>query len=170
MTSVETIKQYSGTPVGITEKRCPRCKTIKSVSQYYRHSNLKTHRDGLQGYCKQCSCEAHVLHAKKYVEANRKRAQRYYWSHRTAIRAKVRGGGLGLTPEQIDSLFKEQNSCCAICKTTTPNSKRGWFIDHDHVTNKFRGILCPVCNIGLGMFKDNIDNLLSAAKYLERAS
>jgi hypothetical protein len=39
-------------------------------------------------------------------------------------------------------------------------------IDHCHKTGKIRGLLCKNCNQGLGQFKDNIDLLLSAAKYL----
>ena len=34
-------------------------------------------------------------------------------------------------------------------------------------TNKIRGLLCSNCNRGLGHFKDNIDILKSAIKYLE---
>src|SRR5712664_3928933 len=48
--------------------------------------------------------------------------------------------------------------------------------DHDHACHKdkrmctkcFRGHLCPQCNTGLGMFRDNADLLRNAADYLER--
>ncbi len=41
-------------------------------------------------------------------------------------------------------------------------------IDHDHVTGKVRGVLCPNCNNGLGMFKDSQVLLYTAADYLKR--
>ena len=40
-------------------------------------------------------------------------------------------------------------------------------VDHDHLTNEFRGLLCNGCNKGLGLFRDNIQSLNNAIKYLE---
>ena len=70
----------------------------------------------------------------------------------------------GLTEEQIQVLRAKQNGLCAICKRA-PNR---WHIDHNHATNRFRGLLCETCNVGLGMFKDSTDNLKAAIRYLER--
>lgn len=39
-------------------------------------------------------------------------------------------------------------------------------VDHDHVTNKARGLLCNHCNLGLGHFRDNPVALRAAASYL----
>lgn len=56
---------------------------------------------------------------------------------------------------------------CEICKTDVPSGpKKSWCLDHDHQTGQARGILCAACNVGLGMFKDNVDILDSAMKYL----
>ena len=62
---------------------------------------------------------------------------------------------------------------CAICgKKETRKSRYGGIcklhIDHDHKTKKIRGLLCHKCNNGLGNFRDNIENLDRAKKYLER--
>lgn len=58
---------------------------------------------------------------------------------------------------------------CDICETDVPSGpKKSWCLDHDHKTGKARGILCAACNIGLGMFKDNIDILDSAMRYLSK--
>lgn len=39
-------------------------------------------------------------------------------------------------------------------------------IDHNHKTDTFRGTLCHRCNLGIGMFLDDIDLLTKAIKYL----
>lgn len=70
----------------------------------------------------------------------------------------------GLTKEQIQELYAEQNGRCAICNKSEDTAKL--VIDHDHETGVIRGLLCQPCNAGLGMFHDNKDNLLAAIAYL----
>ena len=41
-------------------------------------------------------------------------------------------------------------------------------IDHDHKTERIRGILCNSCNKGLGFFKDDVELLEKAKKYIQR--
>ena len=57
----------------------------------------------------------------------------------------------------------EQEKRCVICKRNVILR-----VDHCHTTGKVRGLLCHNCNTGLGQFKDNIDNLKMAIKYLEK--
>lgn len=66
-----------------------------------------------------------------------------------------------LTPTEHDALISEQNSKCAICEDTTK-----LHIDHDHRTGVVRGLLCHSCNVSLGHFRDNIQILEKAIKYL----
>ena len=58
-----------------------------------------------------------------------------------------------------------QNNKCLICGNEQDGKDLA--IDHCHTTNKVRGLLCNSCNLGLGCFKDNLDILASAIKYLE---
>ena len=71
----------------------------------------------------------------------------------------------GLTVEAYDVLDRQQNHVCAICHT---RQKRRLAIDHDHETGIVRGLLCDLCNRGLGYFKDVPERLRLAAEYLER--
>jgi hypothetical protein len=50
---------------------------------------------------------------------------------------------------------------------TYENRKRGYAIDHNHETGDFRGILCLQCNSMLGMAKESVQILDSAAQYLK---
>jgi hypothetical protein len=67
---------------------------------------------------------------------------------------------------------KAQNNLCAICGNPQHQFHKGTrkrlYVDHDHKTNKVRGLLCNNCNAGVGRFKDEPDRLRSAADYLER--
>ena len=57
---------------------------------------------------------------------------------------------------------EKQDYKCAICKEVFELLA----VDHCHETNKVRGLLCTNCNNGLGRFKDNIQFLNNAIKYL----
>lgn len=69
--------------------------------------------------------------------------------------------------EIIDARKKFTNTACMICATAFHLTKKGKIVDHCHVTGVIRGIICHHCNVGLGMFKDDIDLLKSAIRYLE---
>jgi hypothetical protein len=71
----------------------------------------------------------------------------------------------GMTLADYDALLERQNGVCAICEST--DSDRPLYVDHCHVRNKVRGLLCRSCNLGLGNFKDDPQRLRAATAYLE---
>jgi len=79
-----------------------------------------------------------------------------------------------ITLEDYNLMFLQQNGVCAICgkeetiKNTKYNKPLDLAVDHDHKTNKIRGLLCACCNKALGMFYDNVLLLNSAIAYLEK--
>lgn len=73
----------------------------------------------------------------------------------------------GLTIEDYDQMFEDQDGRCVICGAESPGSKRKhFFIDHDHETGKIRGLLCGHCNTALGQFKDDPVTIELAIEYL----
>ncbi len=67
----------------------------------------------------------------------------------------------GLSIEEYNSLYERQNFKCAICEEV-----KDLFVDHNHVTNKVRGLLCSQCNSGLGFFMDSPTVIKRAEGYL----
>lgn len=61
-----------------------------------------------------------------------------------------------------------QGGACPICRDTTPRSKRGWVVDHDHKTGNTRGVLCNHCNVGIGFLRDDAEVLQRAIEYLDK--
>lgn len=69
----------------------------------------------------------------------------------------------GITSDKFNELSLIQENKCIICG----NEVSLLFIDHCHLTNRVRGLLCDQCNIGLGAFKDNVEILEKAIEYLK---
>lgn len=72
-----------------------------------------------------------------------------------------------ITLEEYNKIFELQNGCCAICGKHQSSLRRSLCVDHNHSTGKIRGLLCDICNHGLGSFYDSINLLESAILYLK---
>lgn len=77
-----------------------------------------------------------------------------------AIARNRRKSRYGITEPMYRKMIEVQNNECLICNEPAA------VIDHDHITNEVRGLLCAGCNRGLGGFKDNPESLMRAAAYL----
>ncbi len=70
----------------------------------------------------------------------------------------------GITPDEYFSMLADQRGVCLICHR--PCKKGRLSIDHNHQTNRVRGLLCRKCNLGIGDFEENIKFLRAAIRYL----
>lgn len=59
-------------------------------------------------------------------------------------------------------MLAAQGGLCLLCR-----ERPGEHVDHDHLTQQVRGVLCSCCNQGLGNFRDNAQTLRNAINYLE---
>lgn len=64
-----------------------------------------------------------------------------------------------------DAMILSQEGRCAICRTQLIKAH----LDHSHTNGKARGVLCHLCNKGLGVFFDNTLFLEAAIVYLKGA-
>lgn len=69
----------------------------------------------------------------------------------------------GLTWEEVLKMAEEQGGDCLICRNPLGDDP---CVDHDHETGAVRGILCRLCNTGLGMFRDKPEVASRAVEYL----
>ena len=71
----------------------------------------------------------------------------------------------GLSEADFEAKFEAQGRRCACCGATESGGNN-WCVDHDHTTQKVRGILCIRCNTGIGMLGDNLAGVSKAVLYL----
>lgn len=76
----------------------------------------------------------------------------------------------GITPAEFDAIHAAQGGRCPVCLDPIPATGKGRHLDHNHDTGVIRGILCVLCNLGLGKFRDNPAALRRAAEYVETAN
>ena len=106
---------------------------------------------------------------KKYKERILKQSKEYYILGYKKIQAKRQLERLyGLSIEQYNNLFNEQEGCCIICGVHQINLKRRLSVDHCHKIGKIRGLLCSKCNLVLGLFKDDHERFGKAQEYLRK--
>lgn len=114
---------------------------------------------------------------KEYRERTREQRKKYLEDNKEARARSVRNAFLkrkyGITQEDFELMLQDQDGRCKICgePPTLENTKHGVLaVDHCHYTGKVRGLLCDLCNKGVGLLKDDVDRLKNAIKYLEEAT
>lgn len=159
-------------------KICARCKEEKSFDQFGKKGN------GYQSYCIQCR----RIKQKEWVAADPKRSERIKkraaeWAKNNPEKAKInrnkyraknlesikeksshqhRERTYGITKEDYEHMLNAQNGVCAICK----KDSKLW-VDHNHLTGKIRGLLCPSCNTFIGYIETYSELIDKAKKYIK---
>lgn len=89
-------------------------------------------------------------------------------SNETALERNLRRK-YAISTYEYNEMFNLQKGCCLICGKHQSELKKALSVDHDHITGKVRGLLCPHCNFAIGLFHDSIENLNSAIIYLNNS-
>ena len=141
-------------------KICPKCKIRKDLSEFGTHNRSRKTGEPT-GICKQCAANNTQLWRNNRTEDELRelRIRNIQWGKENPERLKMYRAKrrYGMSYEEFSNLPTE----CAICGST-----EDLVIDHDHITGKFRGVLCRRHNLGLGHFDDDPIMLLRAIDYL----
>ena len=179
----------------VVMRTCSKCKgEFPATTEYfYTDERPNQRKDGLHSWCKGCLNESnHAAHRRRmagdpqgfrdsktdyrnnHIEQYRGASKRYRDKlknneprryHEMWVLSKY-----GLTAQDYEQMLNEQNNRCAICgdeKTSSRFLGKNFCVDHDHATNKVRGLLCHNCNAGLGYLGDSPVKLEKAMQYLK---
>ena len=136
------------------QKTCKRCGQEKPVDAFASYGRSK---DGLDYWCRIC----HNTH-------NNERRRRGWDKVLDDCKTYKLKAKYDLTREQYTDMLEAQEYKCAICQSEIVPFTKQTHVDHNHETNKVRGLLCNKCNMGLGMFNDSWQLLSQVMNYLER--
>lgn len=117
--------------------------TIARARRHYRKNKVKI--------------LAHKKHQNEHDLAWRKRQL-------TRMRNSQLKRTYGISLKQFSTLRRRQKNRCCICKSVFLKTP---CVDHNHNSGKVRGLLCRLCNVGLGAFNDSSIRLSRAADYLK---
>lgn len=157
-------------------KICVKCGMEKPLSAFYKQSDM---RDGLRNNCKACHLNAHkdwysrnreyeIARVSKWQKENADRVNEVQRNNRARrgdeYKKQEREGHLrrkyGLTQNMFEALVLAQLGKCAICQISEGMELH---VDHDHRSNKVRGLLCGKCNKAIGLMNDDV-RLMDSAK------
>lgn len=93
------------------------------------------------------------------------RSEQVHSTCRECRNLKARLKKRGLTHEQFQDMLKAQDFKCKLCDQVTD-----LFIDHDHKTNKVRGLICNPCNWRLGFLESTTQEWLDRAELYTKGS
>jgi predicted nuclease with TOPRIM domain len=158
-------------------KICPKCNLEKQDDEFYKSNQSK---DGLRTYCKLCDNAVNkkqyeqnkperLKQIQKWSDNNKELRKAYQRKNKERNRLRDRLRKYKLTVSEFSRMLKVLDDKCEICSRILDSSRKQTIphIDHDHVDNKVRGILCHSCNQILGHSYDNIAILRKAISYLE---
>src|SRR6266568_1899224 len=136
------------------EKQCSKCELVKPLGHFSRDKHSK---DGYRSDCKVC-------HSRLWKP----------YSEQVNYQVTYRGNHLlrtyGLTSDQYQALYDQQQGCCAACGRPETVVKYGKLsplaVDHCHSTGAVRGLLCSACNRALGLLGEDPERIEALLRYI----
>jgi len=152
-------------------KECNKCLEDKSIlffqsfTRNMKDGSINTHRYNM---CTSCRSTRDSLTRNKRKDKDPEFVKRLKWYE--LARSYKRHYKISF--ERYCEIFEEQKGQCAICSKEFNNTgidmKRDkLYVDHNHTTGLVRGLLCKTCNVGIGMFKEDINIIKKTINYLE---
>lgn len=160
-------------------KICTKCKKKKSLSAF---NKCKGGKYGVRGDCKRCCKVVRYKYYNKNKSKICKRGRDYYCKLKENFPEKFKKRqeqakektwkyqGIDCNNKLYNKMFSEQDGCCAVCGKHQSELKRKFDVDHNHITNQIRGLLCSSCNAAIGSLgaDSGIELLQKAIKYIKK--
>ena len=119
-----------------------------------RESNARNNKHQLKKWCS-ANC------ANAYRSSDVKRCRSSESIHRKEYSLRRIHG---ITFADYDAKLESQEGQCALCNFR--DKGRNLSVDHDHATDRNRGLLCKICNLKLGWLEMDIEWPARAISYL----
>lgn len=97
----------------------------------------------------------HHLPTKTAREHRLESFRKWHRNHRAEDAAYQRRYQYGLSNEEYEDLLAKQNGVCAICQKVSK-----LYVDHDHITDAVRGLVCVHCNNKLTWIDRNRNTII----------
>lgn len=148
-------------------KKCSKCGKLKDFSLFPKQNSTK-----LMSHCKECRQkyykESRLKDIDKTRELDRERykinaeyrreyARNYRKNNPEKTRETHLKGTYGITSVDFNNMLKSQNNKCGVCDRDMKDYGKFFCVDHNHTTNKIRGLVCDPCNYGMGFYEKHKD-------------
>jgi len=138
----------------------------------YRKENAERISQNRKQWCKnhpekirQQKIKYYENHSESIKKANKKYREKNKGRLKEVEKRRIMKKRYGLSHDDWLKMWEDQNGKCSICGESFVNPNDA-FVDHNHDTNKVRGLLCRNCNFAIGLFKDNPELTIKATEYL----
>ena len=143
---------------------CNKCGVILTEDNWAGYARNRGHRICLD-------CRRKQQRAIDRKPENVARSKEYHRVHREQRIKTMRKYSLksvyGLTLDDFNRMFEDQNGCCKLCGKHQSELKKSLHIDHNHVTGEVRGLLCSDCNLLLGRVEESPVRIIKMLGYLK---
>lgn len=144
-----------------TEKQCTGCGRVLELDGFYQKRSSDPSYKSDYGRALQPCKDCRIARNAELKDTPKRKRE---------IRSQNLSKNYGITLEQYEEMLTFQGGVCAICgdpPSGTNSRTDNLHVDHCHQTGRVRGLLCHMCNRGLGSMRDNPRLLRKGAEYLE---
>jgi Recombination endonuclease VII len=144
-------------------KKCRKCGVEKPLEDFYDYSGKQT---GKRSRCKSCHDGPNKITTSKWKELHKEQVTTYNKLYIKEYNLKYK---YGITSKIFNELLLKQNNRCGICNTEFTDKNKPC-VDHNHLTDEVRGLLCRTHNAAIGLLDDDVNLLKKAIEYLVKGN
>lgn len=104
---------------------------------------------------------------RRWRKNNPEKVKAWSCNHKDKLREAHLKKKFALTPPEYNLMLAAQGDACALCLGPTSSFSKRLHVDHDHESQRIRGLLCQLCNLAVALF-DRDRGLLDSNAFWER--